>query len=171
MSSGFGSDDDDLHVQSMTSRGRDWPCLRQFVVFLENRVGGLHDLLRTVERDDLKIVAMSVLESSDCALVRMIADHYERARELLHLSGVSFIETDIIGVLLPDTDQPHTKLLGSLMSAELNVQYVYPMLYQRNGRGAVAVCATDVDETLRVLGEASLDLVNEDDLMEFGDSY
>ena len=169
MTSSF--DEDDAQVHSMTSRGRDWPCLKQFVVFLENRVGGLHDLLRSVERDDLRIMAISVLESSDCAIVRMIADHYERARELLHLSGVSFIETDVLGVLLPDSEQPHTFLLGSLMSAELNVQYVYPMLYQRNGRGAVVVCATDLDETLRVIGEVSLDLVNEDDLMESGQGY
>ena len=60
MSSSFSGDS---LVDPITSRGRDWPCLRQFIVFLENRVGSLHDLLRRVERDDLKIVALSILDS------------------------------------------------------------------------------------------------------------
>ena len=36
-----------------TMRGRDWPCLRQFGIFMENRVGTLHELLRHIERHDL----------------------------------------------------------------------------------------------------------------------
>ena len=58
MSSGFG---DDSLLPPVTTRGRDWPCLRQFIVFLENRVGSLHDLLRRVESgafvDDVKLTA------------------------------------------------------------------------------------------------------------------
>ena len=129
--------DEDSAVGPATSRGRDWPCLRQFVIFLENRVGSLHDLLRRVERDDLRIVALSIVDSSDCAVARVIVDHYERAQELLRFSGMHFFETDVIGLLLPRVEQPHTAVLGSMMSAELNVQYVYPMLYRQLGRAHV----------------------------------
>jgi hypothetical protein len=105
MSAGFS---DDSLIQPVTSRGRDWPCLRQFIVFLENRVGSLHDLLRRVERDDLRIVALSILDSADCAVARLIVDNYERAHELLTFAGFTMFETDVIGILLPDSEQPHT---------------------------------------------------------------
>jgi len=162
MSSGFG---DDASVQPMTTRGRDWPCLRQFIVFLENRVGALHDVLRRIERDDLRIVALSILDSADCAVARIIVNNYERAHELLTFANFTMFETDVIGVLLPAVDQPHTALLGSLMSAELNVQYVYPLMFRRNGRGAVAVFANELEEALRVLKERQYELINEDDLL------
>lgn len=167
MSSGFG---DESSVENATSRGRDWPCLRQFIVFLENRVGALHELLRRIERDDLKIVALSILDSADCAVARIIVNSYERAHELLTFGNVTMFETDVIGILLPEADQPHTSVMGSLMSAELNVHYVYPLMYRRNGRGAIAIYVHEKDEALRVLKERQFELITEDDLMA-GDEF
>lgn len=161
-SSGFS---DDASVSPVTSRGRDWPCLRQFIVFLENRVGALHEVLRSIERDDLNIVALSIVDSADCAVARIIVNNYERAHELLTFANFTMFETDVIGVLLPDSDQPHTAVLGSLMSAELNVHYVYPLMFRRNGRGAVAVYVHEMDEALRVLKERQYELITEDDLL------
>jgi len=163
MSSDFG--DEHSSVEPMTSRGRDWPCLRQFIVFLENRVGALHEVLRRVERDDLRIVALSILDSADCAVARIIVDHYERAHELLTFANYTMFETNVIGVLLPKASQPHTAVLGSLMSAELNVHYVYPLMYRKNGRGAVAIYADETDEAIRVLRERQYEIITEDDLL------
>jgi hypothetical protein len=168
MSSGFG---DDAAVEPTTSRDRDWPCLRQFVIFLENRVGTLQRVMRRVERDDLRIVALSILDSSDCAMARLIVDHYERARELLTFGNFTLFESDVIGVRLPDSNQPYAAILSALMAAELNVQYMYPLNYQKHGRGTVAIYLTEIDEALRVLKERKFELVTEDDLMisdEFG---
>ncbi|MFM7866776.1 MAG: acetolactate synthase, partial [Planctomycetaceae bacterium] len=61
--------------------------------------------------------------------------------------------------------------LSSLMSAELNVEYVYPMLYRRGGRGSIALYGAETEELLRVIRERGLELVTEDDLIhpdEFG---
>lgn len=168
MSSTFG---DEGSVDSVTSRGQDWPCLQQFVVFLENKVGSLHELLRQVERDDLRIMALSILDSADSAIARLITNNYERSLELLKLSGLPFCETEVIGVLLPDTDQPHSRVCGSLMSAELNVHYVYPLMYRRNQRGAIAIYVDDVDEALRVLKEQRHEFVTEDDLLGYDELF
>lgn len=169
MSAGFG---DDNPVDAITSRGRDWPCLQQFVVFLENKVGSLHQLLRGVERDDLRIIALSILDSADSAIARLITNNYERTRELLQLSGLPFCETEVIGVMLPKADQPHVNVLSSLMSAELNVHYIYPLMYRRNGRGAMAIfVGGEVDEALRVLKEQNHEFVTEDDLLEYDDLF
>lgn len=164
MTSSFG---DDVPVEPLTSRGEDWPCLRQFGVFLENKVGSLHRMLNRVERDDLQIVGLSIVDSADCAIARLITNNYERTVELLNFSGLPTFETEVIGVLLPNDDQPHTRLCNGLMSAELNVHYIYPLMYRRNGRGAVAIYVDDLDEALRVLKEQQHEFVTEDDLLEF----
>ncbi len=167
MSSGFG---DDAPVEPMTSRGRDWPCLRQFGLFMENKVGALQSMLRCVERSDLHIIGLSIVDSADCSIARLVTDNYERTRELLEFSRLTKFETDIIGVMLPEADQPHTRICSSLMTAELNVQYVYPLMYRRNGRGSIAVYVDNIDEALRVLKEQDYELVTEDDLLEY-DSF
>lgn len=168
MSSGFG---DDAPVEPLTSRGRDWPCLRQFGLFMENKVGALQSMLRRVERSDLQIIGLSIVDSADCSIARLITNNYERTRELLEFSGMTKFETDVIGVLLPDTEQPHTSVCSSLMSAELNVQYVYPLMYRRNGRGSIAVYVDNLDEALRVLKEQNYDFVTEDDLLEYDEFF
>lgn len=164
MSMGFEGGDP---VDSQTARGQDWPCLRQFNVFLENRVGALGDLLRAVERDDLRIVALTVLDSVDCAVARLVLSSYERGLELLSFANLAAFEKEVIGVLLPQTDQPHVAVCASLMKAEVSIHYTYPLSYQRDGRAAIALYVEDVDEALRVLKEEGHEFVTEDDLEEY----
>ena len=153
-----------------TMRGRAWPCLRQFGIFLENRVGRLHDLLRHLERHDLRVVALTIADSVDCALVRMLLNDYERGRELLELSGFTVFESDVVGVLLPDDAQPHMQVCTALLQAEVNIHYTYPLLFRRGGRGAIALYVDDVDQATRILREKGLTIVTETDLLE-GDEF
>ena len=67
-------------TDSSTMRGRDCPCLRQFGVFLENRVGVLIDLLRHLESEDLRVMGLSIVDTIDSALIRLVVNDYERAR-------------------------------------------------------------------------------------------
>ncbi|MFH1303720.1 MAG: acetolactate synthase, partial [Planctomycetota bacterium] len=82
--------------------GQEWPCLRQFCVFMENRVGYLHQLLKLLEKFDLRIIALSTVDSVDVAMTRIVLDNYERAREIFELSNYTIFEKDLIGVELPD---------------------------------------------------------------------
>ena len=55
-----------------TMRGRDYPSIRQFTVFLENRVGQLLDVVRRFEGSHVRIVALTISDSTECALVRFL---------------------------------------------------------------------------------------------------
>src|SRR6187455_1643357 len=112
MSSDFSSG---LTTDPATMRGRDWPCLRQFCVFMENRVGRLHEMFRQVERHDLRIIGLSVVDSVDFAVARVILDSSDRGRELFQLSGLTVTETDVIGVELPATPQPFVSIFTALV--------------------------------------------------------
>lgn len=156
----------DVDVTPETSRARDWPCLRQFCVFMENRVGRLHDLLRQVERHDLRVLGLSVVDTVDFAVARVIVDQTDRARELLLLSNFTVIETDVLGVHLGDSPQPFVEIYQSLMTAEINVHYTYPMLYRRDGRGAIVLHVDDIDQATSILRSRNHRLLTEGDLLD-----
>ena len=164
------SDDDD-HVESQTMRGQEWPCLHQFCVFMENRVGKLHDLLRKLERHDLRVASLSVVDSVDFAVARLVVDHVDHAREILSLGGHTFTESDIVGVQLPQTSQPFTEVLQTLMSAEINVHYIYSIPQVRSGRRAAAIHADNLDQAIDVLKKKGFELLTEDDLQFDGDFF
>ena len=147
----------------ITARARSWPTLRQFAVFVENRVGRLHSLLRHLESHQVRIVALSIANSVDCAIVRLIVNDADRGREILELSEFSFAEIDLVGVELPEHPQPYLQICIALLQAEVNVQYTYPLLY-RNRQGAIALYVDDVDLAMRTLEEKGLNLVTESDL-------
>ncbi len=152
-------------VDPLTARGRSWACLRQFSVFMENRVGNLADLMRHIESIDLRVVALSIVDSVDCVVARLIVSNYERGHELLHLSGLAVFETDVIGVELPDEPQPLVEVCRPLLRAEVNIHYAYPLLY-RKGRGGVAIYVDDIDQALRTLELSELKIITEQDLID-----
>lgn len=156
----------DAVTNPATLRGRDWPCLRQFGVFLENHVGSLHDLLRHLERQDLRIMALSIVDSVDCAIVRLMLNNYDRGKELFDLSSFTVFETDLIGVQLPDDPQPYLSVCTALLQAEVNIHYTYPLLFRRHGRGGIAMYVDDIDLGLKILKDKGLTIITENDLLE-----
>ena len=75
MSSGSGTVGD-----RQTARGRDYPTIRQFTVFLENRVGQLLDVVRRFEGSKVHIVALSIHDSTECSFVRFLLSHPEKLK-------------------------------------------------------------------------------------------
>jgi len=163
MSSSFSGGE---FTDAETMRGRTWPCLRQFCVFLENRVGRLNDLMRHVESMDTRVLAMSIVDSVDFAMVRLMFNNSDRAREKLELSAFLFSESDVVGVELPEGEQPFHDVCTTLMKAEVNIHHAYPLLYRHRGRAAVAIYVDDVDTALNVLHAAKHRVITETDLQD-----
>src|SRR5438270_1323362 len=89
-----------------TSRGRDWPSVRQFSVFLENRVGALLSVVRRFETTDIRIVSLTVHDLADCAIIRLVLSDPERAMEVFEQAHLAVAESDLLVVQLPDGDHP-----------------------------------------------------------------
>jgi hypothetical protein len=148
-----------------TARGKDYPSIRQFTVFLENRVGQLLDVVRRFEGTGIRIVALSINDSAECAFVRFLVSHPERGREILERAGLALIETDLIGVELPDGRQPLLQVCSALLAAEINIVQAYPILTHVGDKPAVAIMVDNTELALEVLASKGLKLLNEDDLV------
>lgn len=149
-----------------TMRGRNYPAIRQFTVFLENRVGQLLEVLRRFEGSKVRIVALSIVDSSECAFVRFLLSHPEEGREILERAGLAIIESDLIGVEMPDGPQPLLEICTALLQAEVNIIQVYPLLIRPHGRAAVAIMVDNIEMGQEILANQGFTMITEGDLQE-----
>ncbi len=147
-------------------RGRNYPSIRQFTVFLENRVGQLLEVIRRFEGSHVRIVALSINDSSECAFVRFLLSHPEEGREILERAGLAIIESDLIGVELPEGPQPLLQICTALLQAEVNIIQAYPLIVRPHGRAAVALMVDNIDLGLETLAVKEFRTITEADLLE-----
>ena len=135
-----GQDEDSgSAVAFSTARGRDWPSVRQFNVLLENRLGALLALVRRFETTDNRIVSLTVVDSADVAVIRIVLSDPERAVEIFQQAGLPVTESDLLVVQLPEGQQPLLQICKALLAAEIDIHYAYPILVGVNGSAALAL--------------------------------
>ena len=146
-----------------TARGRDWPSVRQFNIFVENRIGGLMNVVRRFETTDTFIVSLTVVDSADCAIIRLVPSDPERAYEILKQAGLPFAESDLLVIKLPEGAQPLLQICKALLQAEVSIHYAYPLLVGPNGSPALAIHVEDLEVALHTLSSLGFTLFTEND--------
>jgi hypothetical protein len=147
-----------------TARRHNHPSIRQFTVFLENRVGQLLELIRRFEGSPVRIVAISITDAAECAFVRFLLSQPEEGREILERAGLAIIESDLIGVELPEGNQALLQVCTALLQAEVNIIQTYPLLVRPRGRPAVALMVDNIDIGLETLATKGFVMITEADL-------
>jgi hypothetical protein len=154
-----------LPPQTLEGAGFERTRVRQFTIFLDNRVGRLSALVRTLEEESARIVAMSIEESADSSLIRMICSAPDHSREILKAAGFAFGESDLLAVELPRrTHQPLLAICSALLSAEINIHYAYPLLLRPRGQPALALYVEDPTLAAQILIRKGFTLIGEGDL-------
>jgi hypothetical protein len=112
--------------------------VRQFSIFLPNRLGRLHEVAARLFERHVHILALTVLDTTDSVILRIVVDDPDTARALLEEHDFSFSETTVVAVEIADERQLKD-VLAALLEAELNIHYVYSFLTRPGGKSAVAV--------------------------------
>jgi len=149
-----------------TMRGRNYPAIRQFTVFLENRVGKLLEVVRRFEGSQVRIVALSISDNAECAFVRFLLSHPEQGREILERAGLAIIESDLIGVELPSGAEALTDICTALLQAEVNIVQAYPLLVRPRGRPSVAIMVDNIEIAQETLASRGFFMITEADLQQ-----
>jgi hypothetical protein len=156
--------DEGAGIDYAIARGRDWPSVRQFNVFLENRVGALLSVVRRFEATDIRIISLTVNDLADCAIIRMVCSDPERALEILRQANLSITESDLLVVQLPDGPHPLPRICKALLAAEINIDYAYPLLVGPHGRAALALRVDDHETAVQTLSGQGFTIFTENDL-------
>lgn len=117
--------------------------IKQLSVFLENREGRLDEVLKILGDSNVNIVALSLADTSDYGMVRMIVSDPQRGREVLKADGISAMLTDVIALRVPHATGSLSKAMHLLFENNVNVEYMYAFA---NGSDASAILKTEVPE-------------------------
>ncbi len=115
-------------------------------------------------QSQVRIVAFSIVDATECAFVRFLLSHPEQGREVLERAGLAIVETDLIGVELPESPQPLVQICTALLEAEVNIIQAYPLLVHPRGRAAVALMVDNIELGLSTLANKGLTMITEADL-------
>ena len=137
--------------------------VKQFSVFIENRVGRLHDLVALLAKHNIHIMAMTTIDQTDTALDRIIVDDPERARELMAANNFFFTESDVLVVEFSDESKLQA-VLAALIAVEINVHYAYAFLMRPKGRSALVLSLEDNDLASSALNTRGFKVLTQRDI-------
>lgn len=137
--------------------------VKQFSVFTENRVGRLYDLTALLKEHNVHVMAITVLDTTDSAIVRLIVDDPDKARELMINNDFPYVECDVLAVEINDESQLKG-VLAALFEAEINIHYVYSFIKRPDGRCALALNAEDDDVAAQSLCQRGFRVLTQRDI-------
>ncbi len=140
------------------------PFVRQLSLFLDNRVGKLREILRHLTSEDILVHALSVVDSADHAIVRIIVDRVATSHKVLLDHGVPTSVNAILAVEVPNERAGIRMICRSLLKAEINIHYAYPMLTRPHGFGVMILHVDENDIALELLAEDGFKCLDESDL-------
>ena len=126
--------------------------IQQLSVFLENKEGRLDKVLKTLGDGDVNIVALSLADSSDYGMLRMIVSDPEKGRMVLREEGIMAMLTDVVALRVPHATGSLSKAMHEIVSANINIEYMYAFA---NGDDAAAVLKSDAPEKVVEVLEAA----------------
>lgn len=114
--------------------------IQQLSVFLENREGRLDDVLKVLSENGVNIVALSLADTSDYGMLRMIVSDPHKGRSALKDAGITAMLTDVVALRVPHATGSLSKAMHQIVEGEVNVEYMYAFA---NGNDAAAVLKSD----------------------------
>lgn len=102
--------------------------IKQISVFVENRPGAMKTMTDVLARNGIDMRALSLAETSDFGIVRIIVDNVYQAATTLKDAGFIHSITPVLGVAIPDEPGGLTQVLDVLSQAQVNVEYMYAFL-------------------------------------------
>ena len=137
-----------MPAKSITGRRAD--AVVQFSVFTPNRLGKLRDLVSLLGAQSVHVLAMTVLDTTDSAIIRVVLDDPDKGRELLHKQELSFTESELVAVEVASSDELN-RLVSALLEAELNINYLYSFIPHPHGKSIVGLSLEDNEMAEQVL--------------------
>lgn len=112
--------------------------IRQFCVFVENKVGRLNELVESLGQADVHIMALCLVDTTDSTLIRIVVDYPEQAELVLQQHNFAHDDVPVLAIELQSEAQLKD-VTSILLKAEINIHYVYPFLFRPQGRSGLVI--------------------------------
>ena len=125
--------------------------VQQLSVFLENKSGRLTDVLEVLGEENMKITALSVADTSEFGILRLIVPEPEKARKLLKRHAFIVSITEVISIKVPSEAKNYAKVLKILSDLDISVEYTYA--YSIGGKSIIILQCSNTEAAIKALNE------------------
>jgi hypothetical protein len=150
-------------MAAQTTTSRDGDPVKQFSVYTENRVGRLFDLTTLLKAHNVHIMAITTLDTTESAIVRLVVDDPDKARELMVNNDFPYTECDVVAVEI-EGEADLKAVLSALLEAEINIHYVYSFIKRPEGKAALLFNIEDADIAAQSLTKRGLKVLSQRDI-------
>lgn len=138
--------------------------VRQISIFLENKFGRLAQVTRVLGKNGVNIRALSIADTTDFGILRLIVNEPEKAGSILKESGFTVSITDVIAVEVADTPGGLAVALEALEKAGINIEYLYAFVQKASNAALVVFRVEQVDEAISVLQQSGIHILGEEEV-------
>ncbi len=132
----------------------------QISIFLENRTGGLADVVDVLARTGIDVKAVTLADMADFGILRLIAEDPERTRSVLKEAGFTVDKTRVIAVEVPDRPGGLADALHALRGRDINVEYMYSAARKSGERAIVIFRVDEIGKAVDALREAGVTVLD-----------
>jgi len=125
----------------------------QFSVFLVNKPGVLAQVCDALAKSKINIVALTMMDSSEHGVLRLVVEHAAKAREVLKRLNVPMTETEVLVVEMSNRPGAMSNVCTRLASAHININYAYLTTGASGGRACAVLKVADTKKAIATLGE------------------
>ena len=141
--------------------------IKQISVFLENKSGRLVRVAQVLGDAGINMRGLSIADTSDFGILRMIVDKPAQAIEILKEKGIMASVTDVIAIEISDTPGGLAKVLAYLNEAQINIEYLYSFIEKEAKNAIIMMRVEKIDEALAVLRKNNVVVVENDRIYNF----
>ncbi len=134
--------------------------IKQLSVFVENKHGRLQAIIDKLSENGVNIRALSIADTTDFGILRMISDDNEKAKKVLSDAGVISTSIDVIAVYIDDHAGGLAKVLKIVTDAGISIEYMYAFLGRKEGKALMVLKADDEEKAEAVLAENGIALLD-----------
>lgn len=138
--------------------------LKQISIFIENKSGRLAEITRVISENSIDIRALSIADTTNFGILRLIVNDPHKAEEVLHEAGYTVSKTDVIAVGIEDVPGGLTKALSVLNEKGIGVEYMYAFIGKPHKQAFVILRVEDIASAEKSLSEGGITLLAPEDV-------
>ena len=138
--------------------------INQLSVFIENRTGRLDEVLEALKEADINIISLSLADSSDYGLLRMIVSDPEKAKEALKAKDFAAMLTPVLGVKLSHQVGQLQVLLAEICKAGIDIEYMYALATGTDD-ASIVIKTADLEAAAKILEQTGVELIRSNELV------
>ena len=138
--------------------------VKQISVFIENKKGSLAEVTRFIADNNINLKALSIADTHDFGILRIITDNPDYARETLKNEGYTVTATSVLAVAINDTPGSMASVLEILHDADVQVEYTYAFISSKKDMAYMIFRVDNNDKATKVLTEKSVTVLSQNDI-------